>query len=873
MKIINNCLTEVLPSDLIDGKFIFPPEVDTIATRAFQKCAEDLIEVQIPDNVFFIGTGAFANCIFLKEVKLPSQLREISESVFENCSALEELKIPDSVKRLGAGVFSNCTSLKNIKLPKDLKEIYYSVFLNCTALEEIEFGDNINIIYPKAFENCQSLKEVKLPETTSKIYSDSFLDCKSLKKINIPEAVDLISANAFKNCSQLENITLPPNLIEIGNNAFENCTSLKSISIPESVVLVGNNIFYKCESLENAEINNHEISLSQFSGCKSLKEVSIPNINKLSSFAFFNCESLEKVTFQEGVKTIGMSAFSNCVSLKSIDLPEGLETIEGIAFLNCKNLERVNIPSSTKVIGKSAFNLCDSLTSLHIPETVESMETISNDSLSFFNKTEDGFYLSEVQTPLSIPTKMIDINYTLLSKYWNLRDILLKEQKNPKIVSFYNDLVQYLPKEKAEKFIQNHNFTFFKKIDTSKLNIVPKNYYKLLYNLGAFEPPIMKENGKTVDYAQKVVGFILDNLEKDEKFDERLNEVFHNMKIDGFKPEFTDFFLKNYFELLKEENNSKGFISKCYNDFEKVQRMNTSNRGSQRQLKPTIEKFKENFALEKFEGITEENSLIAQAVSTFFNNQLTFENALQIDNERRKKKIPDNILKTPIKEKDVFESIDEFSNMVFQCGSKMLGSLTDIASNEFSFEWLQKNDPENFILGKLCSCCAHLEGMGYGIMHASIVHPNIQNLVIRNKNGEIVAKSTLFINKLGRYGVCNNVEVKQGIKNVELEEIYQKFVLGIREFAKQNNKEHPLLSLKQINVGMGNNDLVFNIQYYRPETYKILKTVDYKKYGIDGQRYSGDSSGEQYIIWSEKEEKELLSKLNKTKNQNPNEMQ
>ena len=212
-----------------------------------------------------------------------------------------------------------------------------------------------------------------------------------------------------------------------------------------------------------------------------------------------------------------------------------------------------------------------------------------------------------------------------------------------------------------------------------------------------------------------------------------------------------------------------------------------------------------------------------------------------------------------MKETDVFESIDEYAKKVKASQAQILGTLTNIASNEFSFEWLQKNDPENFILGKHCSCCAHLEGVGYGIMRASIVHPDIQNLVIRNKKGDIVAKSTLYINKFGRYGVCNNVEVAQGISYGDLEQIYQKFVLGIREFVKIYNKEHPLLKLKQVNVGMGNNDLVHHIQHYRKEALLLKNAIDYAKYGNNSYSHGGDSGKRQFVVWSDSEERKILS--------------
>lgn len=71
-------------------------------------------------------------------------------------------------------------------------------------------------------------------------------------------------------------------------------------------------------------------------------------------------------------------------------------------------------------------------------------------------------------------------------------------------------------------------------------------------------------------------------------------------------------------------------------------------------------------------------------------------------------------------------------------------------TEEFGFDWLEKNDPINFCLGYYCNCCATLENVGCGILRSNFVNPNVQNLVIKTQNGLPVAKSTAFINKKRR---------------------------------------------------------------------------------------------------------------------------
>jgi hypothetical protein len=56
--------------------------------------------------------------------------------------------------------FSNCTSLSEVKLPEDLKRITDCTFYGCTSLEEIEIPAGVGIIDLYTFHGCTKLKKV-----------------------------------------------------------------------------------------------------------------------------------------------------------------------------------------------------------------------------------------------------------------------------------------------------------------------------------------------------------------------------------------------------------------------------------------------------------------------------------------------------------------------------------------------------------------------------------------------------------------------------------------------------------------------------------------------------------------------------------------
>ena len=172
-----------------------------------------------------------------------------------------------------------------------------------------------------------------------------------------------------------------------------------------------------------------------------------------------------------------------------------------------------------------------------------------------------------------------------------------------------------------------------------------------------------------------------------------------------------------------------------------------------------------------------ETQPIAITIAPYFDKQDDFERAVDIMHEYKLNKVPANILANPLsQETSPFKYIDEKAEEIKKLQTSMLGNLAETATVQYSYEWLEKNDPTNYILGKLCSCCAHLHGAGYGIMHASIIHPNVQNLVVRNEEGRIIAKSTLFVNPNEQYGVMNNFEVYQGVPYLQYRETYQRLM-------------------------------------------------------------------------------------------------
>ena len=594
---------------------------------------------------------------------------------------------------------------------------------------------------------------------------------------------------------------------------------------------------------------------------KNIKYVSIPDfVTTIDYGAFRECESLIKIDFPDSVRSIGDEAFYGCTSLTEINIPSSITYISDEIFLDCKSLKKIKINiSNNKIV-------------LNFPMIAHFFD-------AELEKTNDGFLLSLYKKgENNTIDKSKQINPTLIHYYieffsdtekWKLLDELSKKID----ISF----CMYLLSKNNEKIQNGEEIEYSKIFDYNfkslhnltsiitnerflKHPIIRSDFYKLCENIGVLNSsPITiktisksgKERVQEIDYAQKAREFLKDRM-LDGSFDPIVSHyLFYSMKSDGFKREFADFFLNknNFFELMEMEKRQPGFISRCYNDFELVQLAHTNNRGRQRQLAPTVEFFNKYFEINKFDGVTEENYEIAQMVAHYFSSQIDFDNALKIMKEKERHKIPDHILGEELREDTVFERVDKLITGVQDCSIDTLSTLVELSNKEFTFELQNKSDPVNLVLGKLCSCCAHLEGAGNGIMRASIIHPDVQNIVIRDYTNRIVAKSTIYVNRKEGYAVCNNVVVNYKMSADDRDEIYKKFKQAIQAFAKRYNEKNSNNPLKTITVGMSLNDLSSQIIENDKKSDVLYKALDYGKFAFNGSEYSGDSDTEQYVVW------------------------
>lgn len=341
-----------------------------------------------------IAGGAYANCINMTEVVIPSTVKRVEREAFSGCTSVRSISLPDNGVTICAGVFQGCTALNSVHIPASVKAdgfigespAYAGVFARCSALRNVTFGEGITAIPKGFFLSCTGLLSINIPDSVTNIEKNAFNSCVNLKDVHLSAKLESIEAGAFNNCESLSKIQLPSTLKVLRGSAFSG-TSLTEINIPPQMktedYTAANRAwggpFAGLTTLKKVTFDQgmEEIPRGIFYSPGSmlmLEEVVLPDsIKKIGYRAFCDCGYLKEITLPKNLEFIDADAFWNCTDLKlsRSELPASLKVINGSAFYGCKNIDRIVFPDGLEFLGGSAFGGCTGLTEINVPAGVD----------------------------------------------------------------------------------------------------------------------------------------------------------------------------------------------------------------------------------------------------------------------------------------------------------------------------------------------------------------------------------------------------------------------------------------------------------------------------------------------------------------------
>lgn len=294
-------------------------------------------------------------------------------------------------------------------------------------------GSQLTEIGDKAF-GYTKISSIALPSGLETIGNAAFTQCDNLVSVTLPASVSSLGYELFYASDNLETLTVlatTPPTIATGGYAMFGGTSINSIIIPDETVCdykdawgysLGGTYVYKyaadgdaveCAAALQGECGENltwslEDGVLTISGTGTTMAVynwdaypwyderasissivfNTPNMENISSYAFYQCSAITEVTIPDAVTTIGGNAFRDCTSLASVTLGASVNSVGGDAFRGCSLTSPLysstaffkmfpsnysgayEISEGIEVIGESAFESCTGLTSITIPNSV-----------------------------------------------------------------------------------------------------------------------------------------------------------------------------------------------------------------------------------------------------------------------------------------------------------------------------------------------------------------------------------------------------------------------------------------------------------------------------------------------------------------------
>lgn len=300
----------------VEEKLVVPETYEGLPVKAIREGSFSpygITSVYLPDSITEIGEMAFAGCPITKmtvEEGNPAY-KAVDDSLYTKDGTVlvqyaigktnKEFSIPDGVVTISVGAFAYCWTLESVTIPSSVKDICVNAFGGCQYLRSVSSLENVTNIEGHAFSSCINLSEVALGDGTLSVNPLAFYDCKKLINIGVSENNPLyktVDGNLYSKDGKTLIIYAPGNVDE------------------ENPVV---------------EISNVEI---------------------IGESSFSGCQTLQGVTFGDGVKVIEKYAFAGCLMLISVRTGDSVEKICDYAFAN-SHIMFVEIGENVKFIGKN----------------------------------------------------------------------------------------------------------------------------------------------------------------------------------------------------------------------------------------------------------------------------------------------------------------------------------------------------------------------------------------------------------------------------------------------------------------------------------------------------------------------------------------
>lgn len=252
-------------------------------------------------------------------------------------------------------------------------KIYYTSSDNTViSPDQVYIPSNIKIV-SNTYSGGQGVIEFNRPVV--ELWRQMFKDKLKLTSITYPSSVRTISRDAFNGANNLKNIIILNGVKNIANLAFANIQSGLSndyvVNIPASVESIGTNPFSGSWKIVNYIVDSNNIHYDSRNGCGAIIETATNKLIAGTSGGFIPNTVVEigqlaynkqapgngNLVIPSSVKIIGVQAFFDSQTLKKVTIPSSITSIGSYAFAECSLLQEVIVNATVPpTLGQYAFS-------------------------------------------------------------------------------------------------------------------------------------------------------------------------------------------------------------------------------------------------------------------------------------------------------------------------------------------------------------------------------------------------------------------------------------------------------------------------------------------------------------------------------------
>lgn len=618
--------------------------------------------------------------------------------------------------------------------------------------------------------------------------------------------------------------------------------------------------WFKVEPIEFYVINWKDI--------KKSSETSFELISKncfLGGVPYFDMSSVDQTWKHSPVRNYLQNQFvmSNVLDLQNSAMqefvfPKDEVCVSDGAFIGCVGLEKLVLHKDVRLVFDNAFDCC---------EFNYVYELAGSDNLYLSKNEPNEAEKQNVYNLSAYKRVFLDLENSDIVKdkafIYKFSKLVSKLDKMNLCMS-YTFVKELYNLGKFDDFVQNANFAFLKnEIPNLKERFVGKNrnevkgFFKFAYFMGCFSKQKYKPDSNVL-FGQKasyLVGqFVKTNTVRIGRYAYLFDKLAYKENLNS-----------ELIEFLSVKNSNKEYVNVhmiesvsplqnvwtiVVSDFDKIKKLRTQevdNKTKNVHWEQAVLKHIEN---EEYFGVDETNQYIADELKIYGASQEAFMKTENEINQAKNKGMNHHILNKPLKEKSVLDQIEQVKK---DTGNLIIGAKQIVQSKYdelFSYEMLDKLDPKNAIMGLMCSCCAIITNLEYGKDIAADPYKaeDIQNLVIKDSKGEIIAKTTMYVNKQLGFVVCNDIEINSKFKKDESakedekgrytsgvaskaeqtrQAIFNAIIRGINAFVCEYDAQNPNNPIKKVNMGMGFNRLKRQCDGFKKETNNLKVPIEY----------------------------------------------